>query len=56
MSTIPVARYAEWRAWLQRVDTLMHRGIRVSPVAAPNAAPRASPNASANVAPKTKRP
>jgi hypothetical protein len=31
MSTIPVARYAEWRAWLQRVDGMMHRMVRLVP-------------------------
>jgi len=31
MSTIPVDRYEQWRSWLQRVDALMHRGIRLVP-------------------------
>ncbi len=32
-STIPVAQYAAWRGWLQRVDGLLHRMVRLSPVA-----------------------
>ena len=31
MSTIPVDKYAKWRAWLQRVDGLMHRMVRLVP-------------------------
>lgn len=31
MSTIPVEKYAKWRAWLQRVDGLMHRMVRLVP-------------------------
>lgn len=31
MSTIPVADYAKWRAWLQRVDGMMHRMVRLVP-------------------------
>jgi hypothetical protein len=34
MSTIPVEKYAAWRAWLQRVDGLLHRSVRFAPVAA----------------------
>ena len=30
-STIPVERYSAWRSWLQRVDALMHRGVRFVP-------------------------
>ncbi len=26
---IPVDKYGAWRAWLQRVDTLMHKGVRL---------------------------
>jgi hypothetical protein len=31
MSTIPVEKYAKWRGWLQRVDGLMHRMVRLVP-------------------------
>src|SRR5262249_14308343 len=31
LSTIPVAKYAKWRSWLQRVDGLMHRMVRLVP-------------------------
>ena len=31
MSTIPVDKYAKWRSWLQRVDGLMHRMVRLVP-------------------------
>ena len=31
MSTIPVDKYARWRAWLQRTDGLMHRMVRLVP-------------------------
>lgn len=31
LSTIPVEKYAAWRAWLQRVDGLMHRMVRLTP-------------------------
>jgi len=34
LSTIPVEKYDAWRAWLQRVDALLHRAVRFSPVAA----------------------
>ena len=30
-STIPVEKYAAWRAWLQRVDALMHKTVRMTP-------------------------
>jgi tetratricopeptide (TPR) repeat protein len=32
MSTIPVAKYDAWRAWLQRVDALLHRSVRFEPI------------------------
>jgi len=49
MSTIPVAKYPQWRAWLQRVDGLMHRMVRLVPTgkAAAPALPVASGNAPA---------
>ncbi len=28
-SVIPVAKYAAWRAWVQRVDALMHKSLRL---------------------------
>ena len=28
---IPVDKYGAWRAWLQRVDALMHKGVRLVP-------------------------
>jgi len=31
LSTIPVDKYDRWRAWLQRVDGLMHRMVRLVP-------------------------
>ncbi|EYF06257.1 Hypothetical protein CAP_2135 [Chondromyces apiculatus DSM 436] len=31
LSTIPVEKYGAWRAWLQRVDGLMHRMVRLTP-------------------------
>jgi hypothetical protein len=31
MSTIPLDKYAAWRAWLQRVDALLHRSVRFAP-------------------------
>jgi transglutaminase-like putative cysteine protease len=31
LATIPVEKYAKWRAWLQRIDGLMHRTVRVLP-------------------------
>jgi hypothetical protein len=31
-STIPVEKYGAWRAWLQRVDALMHKTVRMAPV------------------------
>jgi tetratricopeptide (TPR) repeat protein len=40
MSTIPVDKYDAWRAWLQRVDTLLHRSVRFLPIAKPS--PKAS--------------
>ena len=43
MSTIPVDKYEAWRAWLQRVDALLHRSVRFSPAAKP-AATAASKN------------
>jgi hypothetical protein len=38
LSTIPVDKYDAWRAWLQRVDTLLHRSVRFVPVAKANPA------------------
>jgi hypothetical protein len=29
MDLIPVEKYAAWRTWVQRVDALMHKGIRL---------------------------
>jgi transglutaminase-like putative cysteine protease len=31
LSTIPVEKYAKWRGWLQQVDGLMHRTVRLVP-------------------------
>jgi len=44
MSTIPVDKYDAWRAWLQRVDALLHRSVRFSPVAAKPAPTAAAKN------------
>lgn len=42
LSTIPVEKYAAWRAWLQRVDGLMNRMVRLVPAgSAPAESPRA---------------
>jgi len=38
LSTISVEKYDAWRAWLQRVDTLLHRSVRFVPVAKANPA------------------
>jgi hypothetical protein len=38
MSTIPLDKYDAWRAWLQRVDALLHRSVRFSPSTARPAA------------------
>ncbi|MCC6557621.1 MAG: transglutaminase domain-containing protein [Polyangiaceae bacterium] len=43
LSTIPVAKYEKWRAWLQRVDGLMHRMVRLVPKGEP---PKPAPEAS----------
>jgi hypothetical protein len=32
-STIPTSEYPKWRAWIQRVDALMHRSVRLLPAA-----------------------
>ncbi len=32
-STIPTSDYPKWRAWMQRVDALMHRSVRLLPAA-----------------------
>ncbi len=62
MSVVPVDKYEKWRAWLQRVDRLMHQTVRLvptgdakkavdatPPAAAPKkaAAPKAAPKADA---------
>jgi Transglutaminase-like superfamily len=31
MSVVPVEKYDKWRAWLQRVDRLMHQTVRLLP-------------------------
>ena len=41
LSTIPVDKYAKWRAWLQRVDGLMHRMVRLVPTGEPASPPAA---------------
>ena len=42
LATIPVDKYAKWRSWLQRVDGLMHRTVRLVPAGKP-APPHARP-------------
>jgi hypothetical protein len=32
-STVAVDEYPKWRAWIQRVDALMHKALRLAPVA-----------------------
>ncbi len=50
-SLIPVDKYATWRAWIQRVDALMHKGVRLvggadsTPVRAPVMKPVAAKGA-----------
>ena len=34
MDLIPVDKYGAWRAWVQKVDALMHKGVRLLPGAA----------------------
>jgi hypothetical protein len=34
-SEISVEEYPKWRGWVQRVDALMHKSVRLSPAAAP---------------------
>ena len=29
LSLVPVEKYAAWRAWIQRVDALMHKSVRL---------------------------
>ena len=31
LDRIPVAKYAQWRAWLSRTDSLLHRSVRFVP-------------------------
>ncbi len=31
LATIPVDKYVRWREWLQRIDGLMHRTVRLVP-------------------------
>jgi hypothetical protein len=33
-STISVDEYPKWRGWVQRIDALMHRTVRLTPAAA----------------------
>ncbi|MDC0740171.1 transglutaminase domain-containing protein [Polyangium mundeleinium] len=40
LSTISVDKYTKWRAWLQRVDGLMHRVVRLVPGDASKTAPQ----------------
>ncbi|MFO0756680.1 MAG: transglutaminase-like domain-containing protein [Byssovorax sp.] len=49
LSTIPVDKYERWRAWLQRIDGLMHRMVRLVPDG--KAAPAGGPAAPAKAAP-----
>ena len=30
---IPVDKYKAWRAWIQRVDAIMHKSVRLVPEA-----------------------
>lgn len=39
LDTIPVDKYEKWRAFLQHVDGLMHRTVRLVPAAKPAASP-----------------
>ena len=41
-STIGVDEYSKWRAWVQRVDALMHRTVRLIPAVSLAVAPRPS--------------
>jgi hypothetical protein len=39
-STINVDEYPRWRSWVQRVDGLMHKAVRLMPVSAAQEVPR----------------
>ena len=54
MSVVPVDKYEKWRAWLQRVDRLMHQTVRLVPTkdAKGSNTPSVSPKAPATPAPK----
>ena len=36
-SSIPVDDYPKWRAWVQRVDALLHKAVRLEPAPAAGA-------------------
>ena len=46
LSTIPVDKYLKWRGWLQGVDGLMHRTVRLVP------SPKFTPTSPVAMAPK----
>jgi hypothetical protein len=44
LDVVPVEKYAAWRSWLSRVDSLLHRSVRfVAANGAPPAPPAAKP-------------
>lgn len=43
LSTIPVDKYQKWRTWLQRVDAIMHRAVRLVPGKTEKASPEKAP-------------
>ncbi|HEU4536968.1 MAG TPA: transglutaminase-like domain-containing protein, partial [Polyangiaceae bacterium] len=57
LDVIPVEKYAAWRAWLSRVDSMLHRSVRFVAAGAPGtpAAP-AAPGAPAPAPPPGRRP
>jgi hypothetical protein len=44
MDLIPVAEYAAWRGWVQRVDALMHKSLRLVKEGASTASPARAQN------------
>jgi hypothetical protein len=31
LDLIPPDKYTAWRAWIQRMDSLLHKGVRLQP-------------------------
>ncbi len=58
LDVVPVEKYAAWRAWLSRVDSLLHRSVRfvAAGSAPPPVAPQAPPPAPAPARPAPPKP